>query len=119
MLVCMSAAKLPMIMVSSADDQTNGSQRVAMGAKAVMKTRRKTAKAAALGPADMNTRHRRGRALINVGRPDLEWRGGNLEGESDEHQRRGGAGQDRRRAPEPGVSSAVRMAVRLVLPVVP
>ena len=55
MFVCISAAKFPMIMVSSADDHTNGSQRLVMGPKAVMNTRRKTAKAAALGPADMNS----------------------------------------------------------------
>src|ERR1700733_14516748 len=93
MLVCISAAKFPMIMVSRADDHTNGSQRLVMGPKAVMKTLRKTANAAALGPADMNSVTGAG-ALINVGRPDLEWRGRNLESESHEHQCRGSAGQD-------------------------
>ena len=93
MLVCASAAKLPMIMVSSAETQTSGSQRLLIGSNAVMKTRRKMAKAAALGPADRNARHRRGRALVDVRRPDLERRGGDLEGEADEHQRGGHADQ--------------------------
>src|SRR5579883_1221852 len=55
MLDWVSAAKFPMIMVSSAEDHTNGSQRLEIGRKAVMKTRKKTANAAALGPADMNS----------------------------------------------------------------
>src|SRR5581483_12519193 len=54
MLVCMSAAKFPTSMVNSAEAHTNGSQRFVMGENEVMNTRRKTAKAAALGPADMN-----------------------------------------------------------------
>ena len=33
-------------------------------------------------------RDRRGRALVDVRRPDLERRGGDLEAEADEHQRR-------------------------------
>ena len=64
-----------------------------MGAKAVMKTRIRIANAAALGPTDMKAGDRRRRALIHVRRPDLERRGGNLEAESDKHQRGGGADQ--------------------------
>ena len=52
MFDCWMAAKLPTIMVASAQIQTMGSQRVAMGPKAVMKTRRRIANAAALGPTE-------------------------------------------------------------------
>ncbi len=39
---------------ASAQTHTSGSQRSPIGSKAVMKMRRKTAKAAAFGPADRN-----------------------------------------------------------------
>ena len=54
MFDCWIAAKLPTIMVASAQTHTTGSQRAAMGPKAVMKTRSRTAKAAALGPTERN-----------------------------------------------------------------
>ena len=54
MFDCVSAAKLPMVIESSAEIQTSGSQPAPIGWNAVMKMRRKMAKAAALGPADMN-----------------------------------------------------------------
>src|SRR2546423_13588757 len=61
-LDCVSAAKLPMVMESSAESQTSGSHPDPMGSKAVMKIRRNTANAAALGPADIN-------AVTGVGEP--------------------------------------------------
>ena len=85
-------------MVASAQTQTMGSQRSAMGPKAVMKTRSRIAKAAALGPTERNAGDGGGRALIDVGSPDLERRGGNLEAEADEHQGGGGSGQRQRTA---------------------
>src|ERR1035441_6383840 len=54
MLVCRSAAKLPMHMDASAQVHTGGSQRLPMGSKAVVKMRRKMANAAAFGPAERN-----------------------------------------------------------------
>src|SRR3982750_3914749 len=62
MFDCVSAAKLPMIMVSSAENQRYGSQRSAMGPNAVTKMRIRIANAAAFGPADMN-------ALTGAGAP--------------------------------------------------
>src|SRR5215831_18630089 len=50
--VCQSAAKLPTHMEASATAHTRGSQRLAIGSNAVMKIRRKTANAAAFGPAE-------------------------------------------------------------------
>src|ERR1035438_10575119 len=50
MFDCVSAAKLPMVIDSSADPHTSGYQSRAIGSKAVMKMRRNMAKAAALGP---------------------------------------------------------------------
>src|SRR5271157_5704007 len=61
-LVCSSAAKFPMVMESSADIHTRGSQPAPSGSNAVMKIRRNTANAAALGPADRN-------AATGVGAP--------------------------------------------------
>src|SRR6185312_16020548 len=51
---CVKAAKLPMIIVSNAMDQSSGVQRGLRDPKPVIKIRRSTAKAAAFGPADMN-----------------------------------------------------------------
>src|ERR1035441_2539808 len=65
MLVCSSAAKLPMHIEASAQVHTKGSQRLPMGSKAVTKMRRKMAKAAAFGPAER-------KAEIGVGAP---WKG--------------------------------------------
>src|ERR1035441_7776877 len=62
MLVCSSAAKLPMHIEASAQVHTKGSQRLPMGSKAVTKMRRKMAKAAAFGPAER-------KAEIGVGAP--------------------------------------------------
>ena len=62
MLVWRRAAKLPMVMESSAESHTSGSHAPPIGSKAVMKMRRNTAKAAALGPAERN-------ALTGVGAP--------------------------------------------------
>src|SRR5215831_20599164 len=59
---CSSAAKLPMVIESSADIHTSGSQPRPIGSKAVRKMRRKTAKAAAFGPAERN-------AATGVGAP--------------------------------------------------
>jgi len=59
---CVSAAKFPMVIESSADIQTSGAQVSPIGSNAVRNTRMKTAKAAALGPADMN-------AATGVGAP--------------------------------------------------
>ena len=61
-LFCVSAAKLPIVIESSAEIQTSGSQPAAIGWKAVMKMRRKIAKAAAFGPVDM-------KALTGAGAP--------------------------------------------------
>jgi hypothetical protein len=57
-----SAAKLPMVIESSAEIQMRGSQPPAICWKAVMKMRRKMAKAAALGPVAM-------KALTGAGAP--------------------------------------------------
>ena len=54
MFDCVSAAKLPMVIDSSADPHTSGSQSRAIGSKAVMKMRRNMAKAAAFGPVARN-----------------------------------------------------------------
>src|ERR1035441_8661830 len=54
MFDCVSAAKLPMVIDSSADPHTSGYQSRAIGSKAVMKMRRNMAKAAALGPVVRN-----------------------------------------------------------------
>ena len=62
MLVCSSAAKLPTVIESSAETQTSGSQAEPIGSNAVRKMRRKTAKAAAFGPAERN-------AATGVGAP--------------------------------------------------
>src|SRR5436190_20912405 len=51
-----------MVIESSAESQTSGSHPDPMGSKAVMKIRRNTANAAALGPADIN-------AVTGVGEP--------------------------------------------------
>ena len=51
-----------MVMEASAETHISGSQALPSGAKAVMKMRRNTANAAALGPADRN-------ALTGVGAP--------------------------------------------------
>src|ERR1035441_7074882 len=61
-LVCMSAAKFPTVMESSAAIQTSGCQAAPIGPNAVRKIRRKTANAAALGPAERN-------AATGVGAP--------------------------------------------------
>src|SRR5436305_7800999 len=52
--VCNSAAKFPIVIESSAENQTSGSQPGPIGSNAVMKMRRKTANAAAFGPAERN-----------------------------------------------------------------
>jgi len=52
MLDCSKAAKLPMIMVASAEAQTIPSHCSLTGSKAVRNTRNNPAKAAALGPAE-------------------------------------------------------------------
>ena len=57
--------------------------------------RRKIANAAAFGPADRNAETGDGRALVDVGRPDLKRRAGNFEAEPHEHQRGGDAEQRR------------------------
>src|SRR5271169_1727619 len=54
MLVCCRAAKLPTIMVASAQPQIIGSQRLPMVPNAVKYTRSRIAKAAALGPTERN-----------------------------------------------------------------
>src|SRR6516165_7727817 len=59
---CSSAAKFPMVIDNSAETQTRGSHPAPIGSKAVMKIRRNTAKAAALGPAERN-------AVTGVGAP--------------------------------------------------
>ena len=119
MFDCVSAAKLPIVIESSAEIHTSGSQPLPIGSNAVMKMRRKTAKAAAFGPADMNAGDRRRRALVDVGRPDLEGRAGDLERQADEHQRRGDA--DAAAAPDvlAALRSRARIVARLVEPVVP
>ncbi len=58
-----------------------------------MKMRRNMANAAAFGTSRQERRHRRGRALIDVRRPDLERRRRNFERQPDEHQRRRHADQ--------------------------
>ena len=58
--------------------------------------RRKMAKAAAFGPVARNAETGRGRALINVRRPDLERRGGDFEAQAHEHQRQRHADDHRR-----------------------
>ena len=97
-LVCVSAAKLPMVMEASAEIQTSGSQRAPIGSNAVMKMRRKTANAAAFGPAERNAVTGDGRALVNVRRPDLERRARDLEAQPHEHQRRRDAQEHAARA---------------------
>src|SRR5437763_1118778 len=54
MFDCVSAAKLPMVIENSAESQTSGSQPAATGWNAIVKIRRNTANAAALGPAERN-----------------------------------------------------------------
>ncbi len=81
-----------------------------------MKMRRKIAKAAALGPADMKADDRRGSALINVRRPDLERRAGNLEAQSHEHEGGGDGHEDGRGAELP---TRCGSQARLVVPVMP
>src|SRR4051794_41495687 len=54
MLVCSSAAKFPTHIEASAQAHTSGSQRLPIESNAVTKMRRKTAKAAAFGPAERN-----------------------------------------------------------------
>src|SRR6185503_15123867 len=51
-----------------------------------------------LGADGKESGNRSGRALIDVRGPDLERSGGNLEAESDEHQRGSGAGKGQRRS---------------------
>ena len=60
-LVWRSAAKLPMIMVAARRSRPAAPSVWLIGSKAVMKTRRKMAKAAALGPADRNAARARAR----------------------------------------------------------
>src|ERR1017187_8802517 len=59
---CRSAAKLPMVMEASAENHTSGSRPQQPGSNAGMKSRRNTAKAAALGPVERN-------AVTGVGAP--------------------------------------------------
>src|SRR3954464_666068 len=54
MFVCSSAAKFPMHIEASAATHTSGSHLLPMGSNALRKMRRKTAKAAAFGPAERN-----------------------------------------------------------------
>src|ERR1022692_3262750 len=61
-LDCSSAAKFPMVIETSAEIHTSGSQVAEIGSKAVMKIRRNTAKAAAFGPAER-------KAVTGVGAP--------------------------------------------------
>src|ERR1035438_6288577 len=53
-LVCMSAAKFPTVIESSAAIHTSGCQALPMGPNAVRKIRKNTANAAAGGPAERN-----------------------------------------------------------------
>ena len=102
----LSAAKLPIVIESSAEIQTSGSQPRPIGSNAVMKIRRKTANAAAFGPAERNAVTGVGRALVHVRRPDLERRAGNFERQPDEHQRGRQADEQRVAARPAPVSDA-------------
>ena len=100
-------------MVSSADDQTNGSQRFGDGSEGGHEHAQEHRERRGFGTDGQEQRHRRGRALIDVRRPDLEWRGGNFESEPDEHQRRRGAGQDQVDGAPPAVRSNARISTEI------
>ena len=88
MFDCSSAAKLPMIIVaSSADIQTSGSQRRAMRLERGHEDAQEHREGRGLRTRRQKRGDRRGRALVDVGRPHLERRGRDLEREADEHQR--------------------------------
>ena len=114
MLVCVSAAKLPMVIESSAEIQMSGSQPPAICWKAVMKMRSEDGEGRGFGAGGHESADGRGRALIDVRRPHLEGRAGNLEAEAHDHQRGGDADNGERELP--GVLRTVRISSSLVVP---
>ena len=80
------------------------------------KTRSKNGKRRGLWAHRKEGRDRGRRALINIGRPDLKRRGGELKGQADKHQDQG----DLREAVHCGASPSRALAPRrLVVPVRP
>ncbi len=117
-LVCSSAAKLPMVMESSAEPQTSGSQLAADGLESGHEDAQEDGEGGGFRTGGKEGRDRRGRALVDVRRPDLERRGRNFEAQPDEHQRRRQADEHRRLGASGPISTA-RTALRLMVPVAP
>ena len=101
-IVLRSAAKLPMVIESKAEIQTRGSHPLGDLLKCGQEDAQENGKGGGFGSRRHERADRRGRALIDVRRPDLERRSGNLEAEPDEHQRRRHADYDERRVAWPG-----------------
>src|SRR5262249_48818162 len=73
MFDCVSAAKLPIVIESSAESHTIGSQPRPIDSNEVMKMRRNTANAAAFGPAERNAETGAGAPWYTSG--DQIWKG--------------------------------------------
>src|ERR1041385_3475131 len=115
MLVCQSAAKLPTHIEARATPHNRGVQRLAMGSKAVTKMRRKTANAAALGPAERKAEtgvgapwYTSGAQIWNGAAETLNARPTNINAAASPTKTAEGA---------PGPTIALRMAFSMIVPV--
>ena len=112
-VLCTSAPTLPRVIESAAATQISQKR---PGALASKHDPQQHGECRGLGRGGHEADHRRGRAFVDVGRPDMKRRGSDFETQSHEHQRHAGVGQQLEsvRIAAPG-----RSASMLVDPVAP
>ena len=85
-LVCTSAARLPINIVSTAETQIAQNQRFAERAEGNVEDAQHHGERGCLGRGSEQRCDRRGRAFVNVRRVNLERRGDDFESEADKNQ---------------------------------
>ncbi len=84
------AARLPTVMERTATIQSSGAQMERRVGKHLVDHAQQQREGRGFGRGGEQRDDGRGRAFVDVGRPDVEGRGGDLEENADEHERQGG-----------------------------
>ena len=88
-----SAARLPTVIESTATTHSSGAQSGAQRGKHLVDHAQQQRKGRGLGRGGEQRDNRRRRAFVDIGRPDVERRSGDLEENADQHQRQRGEHQ--------------------------
>ena len=104
-----------MVMESAASPQISSDQRCCIGGKPREGDAQQYREGGGLGSGGHQAHDRRGRSLVDIRRPHMEGRGGDLEAKADQHHGQRQEGHARRRA----VASPAAMAAMAVEPVAP